>query len=41
MKHTIIPTRMTFFRPIRSDNFPEKGLDSPADIVNNEIISPF
>ena len=32
---------MTFFRPIVSVSFPEKGLDIAADIVKSIITSPF
>ena len=40
MKQTKIPIFITFFLPIVSDNFPEKGLEIAAEIVKSVIIQP-
>lgn len=34
------PKSNTFLRPMLSANFPEKGRDKPAEIVNKPIIQP-
>ena len=39
-KHTIIPRYIVVLRPTRSEIFPEKGLDIPADIVKRVMTSP-
>lgn len=35
------PMYITFFRPIKSDNFPALGRDKPALKVNKIMLSPF
>lgn len=40
MKLTTTPKSNTFFHPMLSANFPEKGRDRPAEIVNKPIIQP-
>ncbi len=35
-----MPTRSTFFRPMKSANLPENGRDNPAEMVNKPIIQP-
>jgi hypothetical protein len=41
MKQTTIPMIITFFLPILSDSFPEKGREIPAEMVKREMIKPF
>ena len=40
MKQMINPKIITFFLPMVSESFPEKGRDKAAEIVNNVIINP-
>ena len=41
MIEKITPINITFLRPIKSDNLPEKGLAIAEDRVNNTNINPF
>ena len=40
IKHTEAPKIITGILPILSASLPEKGLERPADKVNNEMIKP-